>query len=118
MRVLVVDDSADIRYIVRFLLEEAGIEVQEARTGQQAIDLLSGEHEIDAVVLDQRMPDRTGLEVAAHLPANCPPVILFSDYLHPSLQAEADRAGVIRVNKSDLNQLADVVRGASSRSGG
>jgi CheY-like chemotaxis protein len=110
MRVLVVDDSADIRFMLRFLLEDAGMEIVEARSGQEAIDLLSGPHDIDAVVLDQRMPDFTGLEVAALLPDVRPPLILFSAYLHPSLQQEAERTGVVTVNKNDLNELVEVLR--------
>jgi CheY-like chemotaxis protein len=110
MRVLVVDDSADIRFMLRFLLEDADMEIEEARSGQEAIERLHSEHDIDAVVLDQRMPDLTGLEVAAHLPADCPPLILFSAYLHPALQAEADRLGVITVNKNDLDGLIETLR--------
>jgi len=110
MRVLVVDDSADIRFMLRFLLEDADMEVQEARSGKEAIELLSGPHDVDAVVLDQRMPDLTGLEVAAELGGDHPPLILFSAYLHPTLLAEAERTGVITVNKNDLNHLIEVLR--------
>ena len=110
MRVLVVDDSADIRFMLRFLLEDADMEIEEARSGQEAIDRLRGPHDVDAVVLDQRMPDFTGLEVAAQLPADRPPLVLFSAYLHPSLQVEAERLGVITVNKNDLDGLVETLR--------
>lgn len=114
MKVLVVDDSADIRFMLRFLLEEADMEVEEARSGQEAIDRLAAPEGIDAVVLDQRMPDYTGLEVAERLGPEHPPLILFSAYVHPALQAEARRLGVITVNKNDLDELVEVLRGSKT----
>jgi CheY-like chemotaxis protein len=114
VKVLVVDDSADIRFMLRILLEDADMEVEEVGSGQAAIDRLASPQGVDAVVLDQRMPDLTGLEVAAQLPPAHPPLILFSAYLHPSLQAEADRLGVSIVNKNDLDQLVEVLRGSAA----
>lgn len=114
MRVLVVDDSADIRFMLGFLLEDADMEIEEAASGQAAIDRLADPEGIDAVVLDQRMPDFTGLEVAGRLAPGHPPLILFSAYLHPSLQAEADRLGVITVNKNDLDELVAALRGSQA----
>src|SRR4051794_7828868 len=110
MNVLVVDDSADIRFMLRFLLEDAHMNVEEVSSGQAAIDRLAAPEGIDAVVLDQRMPDLTGLEVAAGLGAGHPPLVLFSAYVQPALQAEAEQLGVVTVNKNDLNELIEVLR--------
>jgi len=67
-RVLVVDDEAAIRDIVRRYLTAEGFEVAEAATGGEALDL-TGELEPDLVVLDVLMPGTNGLEVLRRLRA-------------------------------------------------
>lgn len=64
-RVLVVDDEAQIRSLVRAYLEADGLEVLEAGTGAEALRLLTGvtDHHIDIVLLDIGLPDLDGLEV-------------------------------------------------------
>jgi DNA-binding response OmpR family regulator len=54
-RVLVVDDEADIRELVRALLERAGHEVIEAPDGQEALRVFYAEKP-DLVLLDVSMP--------------------------------------------------------------
>jgi CheY-like chemotaxis protein len=118
MRVLVVDDSPELRYLLRVLLEDAGMEVEEAIRGQAALDRLVGPPPVCAVVLDQRMPDLSGLEVAAMLAERGGPrphLILFSSYLRPPEQAEAERLGVRVVLKTDLDELVEVLRESGSR---
>lgn len=114
MRVLVVDDSADIRFMLRILLEDAGMEVEEAASGRAGLERLGDENAepVDAVVLDQRMPGLTGLEVAQELAARGehPPLVLFSAYLHQVLQSEAEELGVITVVKTDLAALVYALR--------
>jgi CheY-like chemotaxis protein len=113
MHVLVVDDSADIRFMLRILLEDAGMDVEEVPSGAAALERLAGDGPApDAVVLDQRMPDMTGLEVAQELVASGPhpPLVLFSAYLHPVLHDQAHELGVATVVKTDLGELIDVLR--------
>ena len=118
MRVLVVDDSPELRFLLRVLLEDAGMEVEEATRGQAALDRLAEGPPVTAVVLDQRMPDLNGLEVAAILRERTgektPHMILFSSYLRPVEQAEADRLGVRIVLKTDLTELVEVLRACGS----
>lgn len=61
IRVLVVDDSATVRYPLRKQLEEAGIETEEARDGAEALEKLQPGHAFDVVVSDLRMPGVDGL---------------------------------------------------------
>jgi CheY-like chemotaxis protein len=111
MRVLVVDDGADVRFMLRVILEDAGIEVEEASSGPQALELLDTPSDLDAVVLDQRMPLMTGLELARELRerGGHPPLILFSAYLHPSMHREAEELGVTTMGKTDVMSLIDVL---------
>lgn len=62
--VLVVDDEAQIRELLRLYLDRDGFEVLEASTAAQALELaLSTDPPIDAVLLDIGLPDRDGIEV-------------------------------------------------------
>ncbi|MBB6638427.1 response regulator transcription factor [Cohnella thailandensis] len=60
--VMVVDDEAHIRELVRLYLEDEGMEVAERRNGAEAWELLQ-QREIDLVVLDVMMPEMDGWEL-------------------------------------------------------
>jgi two-component system, chemotaxis family, chemotaxis protein CheY len=112
--VLVADDQADLRRIVRLLLTRGtGWEVVEAADGDEAVTVAS-EHALDAAVLDHRMPGRTGVEVARHLRDSgfTGPLIIFSAYLEADVLAEAERLEVTTVAKGDIAELSDVLHGA------
>jgi DNA-binding NarL/FixJ family response regulator len=84
--VLVVDDQAAFRAVARALLERDGFEVV-GEAGDAATALLA-ERELrpDVVLLDVRLPDRSGLEVARAIRARSGSavVVLIStaDYTH------------------------------------
>ncbi|MCA1609741.1 MAG: response regulator transcription factor [Thermoanaerobaculia bacterium] len=61
-RVLVADDEAAIRKVVRDALEKAGQEVETAIDGEEAGDLLDAGH-FDLLVTDLNMPKVNGLEL-------------------------------------------------------
>lgn len=63
-RVLVVDDSLDLQFLNRSILEEAGITVAVADDGVQALAKLAQE-KFDLVLMDQEMPDLDGLKATA-----------------------------------------------------
>jgi DNA-binding NarL/FixJ family response regulator len=97
-RALIVDDDDDMRFLVRVLIEAAneGLAVAaEARNGDEAV-VRWREHRPDVVVLDNRMPGRSGLEVAAEILAEAPQqsIILFSAFLDDETLARADELGV------------------------
>jgi len=60
--VLVVDDDADIRALVRELLERAGYDVIDAPDGNEGLRLFY-ERQPDLVILDVAMPEMEGWEV-------------------------------------------------------
>jgi CheY-like chemotaxis protein len=62
-QVLVVDDNADIRMLLRAVLEQSGHGVLEAGDGAEALARLRDENEVDGVVLDVQMPDMDGWEI-------------------------------------------------------
>ena len=65
-RILVVDDDADIRLLVRSLLERAGYEVQEAEDGKSALRAFY-ENPPAMVILDVTMPEMDGYQTLERL---------------------------------------------------
>lgn len=58
---MLVDDDAEIRELVRMLLESDGYAVVEAENGKSAIEQMTAE--IDLVILDVMMPEMSGYKV-------------------------------------------------------
>jgi CheY-like chemotaxis protein len=76
--VLVVDDEEPVRTSVVEILRAAGYKVAEAVDGQDALDMLES-GSVSVLLLDIRMPRRTGIEVLQALDSP-PNVILMSAY--------------------------------------
>ena len=72
--ILVVDDEADIRELVRINLELDGHAVIVAANGAEAIEFAVGEHP-DCVVLDVMMPEKDGWQVLEEMKSSIDPVI-------------------------------------------
>jgi two-component system chemotaxis response regulator CheB len=91
--VLVVDDSAVIRHIVRDVIEEApGLKVSAtASNGAAALDRMA-EHLPDLVVLDIEMPVLDGLATLERIRSRWPdlPVVMFSTLTHRGATATLD----------------------------
>src|SRR5258708_715167 len=86
-RALIVDDDPDMRQLVRVVLEvEAGFHCDEAGDAFHALEAWHAQHH-DVLVVDQRMPGITGLELAQAILEADPEqiVILVSAYFdnHP-----------------------------------
>lgn len=60
--VLIVEDHADIRELLRLQLEFDGYVVLESASGERALDVLAAQH-IDLVVLDAELPGMSGYDV-------------------------------------------------------
>ena len=76
-RVLIVDDDAAWRELIRLNLENLGYEVIEADNGRQALDTIRLSS-LDLVLLDVTMPGMSGIEVVRKLPPDAPPVVLLT----------------------------------------
>ena len=90
--VIVVDDEAPVRNLVRRMLEPAGYLVEEARNPQEACAMAEQIPELDLLVSDFQMPDLTGGEVARRIRIAKPNVrVLFitgyADHLFDERQA-------------------------------
>jgi two-component system chemotaxis response regulator CheY len=69
MRALIIDDSRFVRGFLRGLLEEKGIECEEAGDGQAGLGLLQDGPSFDLALIDLNMPVMNGLETLRQLRA-------------------------------------------------
>jgi DNA-binding NarL/FixJ family response regulator len=95
LHVLVCDDSAHIRELVRLLLEmEGNSVVAEAENGRQAI-VEAERHQPDVVLLDLSMPVMDGLEALPEIQRVAPEarVVVLSGFDNASLVAHALELG-------------------------
>ncbi len=92
--VLVVDDGAENRQLVRVLLEEVGLRVSEAENGQLALDRIAAEP-FDLVLMDMQMPVMDGQTATRQLRAqgNLLPVIALTANAMKGFEQELDAAG-------------------------
>lgn len=120
--VLVADDDPAVREMLRVSLGLEGWAVEEARSGEEAIEEWVRTAP-DLVLLDHRLPGMSGLECAAQLRLHSPDtrIILLSAHLDADAVQEARRLRVLPLPKSDrarlfelLAVLADQVRGTAS----
>lgn len=93
MDVLIVDDNAIVRLGVRAVLEqvEEVTQVREAADGQAALDAIA-ERRPDVVLLDVRMPRKSGLEVLDEI-ATTTPTLMLTHSEDPEIIRHAIRAG-------------------------
>lgn len=122
--ILVVDDEPDMRRLVSAVIEIAndGLEiVAEATDGAEAMSIwrgLNGPPQPDVVILDNRMPHASGVEVAREIFQERPDqlIVLHSAFLDDAIRAEAASVGIAAcVPKSDVFTLPDVIRGLAAR---
>lgn len=92
-KILVVDDDAGLRLLLRQMLEFRGFVVVEAETGEEALQLVTQDVP-DAIVLDVMMPGIDGLEVCRRVRSQpetaALPIVILSGKVH----AEAIKAGM------------------------
>lgn len=114
--VLLVDDEKDIRDLARLFLEMDGLQVNEAANGAQALEryvALNPPPHPAVVVLDNRMPGLSGVEVAEKMLLIHPGqvIVLFSAFLDRDTEEAATAAGVAAcVSKNDLRRLPQIIR--------
>ncbi|MEJ7839716.1 MAG: sigma-54 dependent transcriptional regulator [Thermomicrobiales bacterium] len=97
-RILVADDDASIREVLRDLLTDEGFDVIEAETGQGVLDVLlrPGSNTPDLVMMDVRMPDKNGIDVLREARGSgtaALPVIVMTAYATSNVAIEAMQLG-------------------------
>lgn len=92
--VLVVDDEGAIRYSVSKTLQRVGYNVNEAASGEEALEVMKKQR-YDVVLTDIRMPGLTGVELLRKIKEVAPDaiVILMTGYASLGTAVEALRLG-------------------------
>jgi len=131
LRVVIVDDEAPARQRLRDLLSDCAAETRltvtgEAASGRAALELLAREP-ADVVLLDIRMPEMDGIEVAQHLQLlERPPAVVFAtaydayairafevhavDYLLKPIQVSRLKEALARASRPRPAALREIAR--------
>jgi DNA-binding NarL/FixJ family response regulator len=115
IRVALVDDQTLVRQGIRSLLELSSdiVVTFEATDGEEALQRLPGA-EVDVVLLDVRMPRKSGLDLLRELgpTGRLPPTILLTTFDEDSVVLDAIRAGArgFLLKDVSLEQLTGAIR--------
>jgi DNA-binding NtrC family response regulator len=113
-RILIIDDEAPIRRVLRDILENESYQVDDAGTGMEALQHIK-EQEFDAIFCDIKMPEMDGIEVleAIRMESDVP-VIMLSGHGTIETAVEAIKKGAFDFipKPPDLNRLLITLRNA------
>ena len=97
IRVLIADDDEVLLETAKDTLSSIGVKADIARSGAEAIQMISDSADYQVMILDWKMPDMDGIEVARRLRKeahNDIPVILISAYDYSDIESAAKEAGI------------------------
>lgn len=120
MRVVIADDSSDIRRMLRLSLELDGDfeVVGEAGDGEQAVSLVEKEHP-DAIILDLAMPVMDGLQAIVHIRERSPltRIVVLSGFNASQMATKARSLGADAYLEKGtaFNDVATLLRGLHTR---
>jgi len=114
VRTLIVDDHADVRFLIRTIVQEAGppLELVGEADGVESALAQIDELAPDVVVIDARMPRIDGFEAAPMLRARRPGVqiVLCSGLVDDDVRKRAAAAGIPAVlSKDQFDEIPRVV---------
>ncbi|MBI3291699.1 MAG: response regulator [Elusimicrobia bacterium] len=98
--VLVIDDEADMDWMMTKILRNAGYQVVTARTGAEGIAKFQRTSpRIHFMVLDMRLPDRNGLEVLKQIKTMAPrtEVLMVTAFGTPECRKRAKALGALEL---------------------
>jgi CheY-like chemotaxis protein len=118
-RVLVVDDEEGIRFLYKEELEDEGCDVVLASNGEEAIEVLDTDANIDLVLLDIKMPGMDGVEVLRRIKEKNKdvPVILSTAYPHYKHEFGTWACDAYVVKSSDLTELKEIIKEVLAKNG-
>ena len=111
LRLLLVDDSREVRRTIRAVVQDLVADVAECGDGDEVLARFEA-FRPDLVLMDIRMPRMDGIQATALLKAAHPAarVVIVSEYEQDDLRAAAREAGAEGyVPKSDLLVLRDLL---------
>ena len=113
-KILIIDDEAPIRRVLRDILENESYQVDDASTGMEALQHIK-EQDFDAIFCDIKMPEMDGIEVLEAIRKESDvPVIMLSGHGTIETAVEAIKKGAFDFipKPPDLNRLLITLRNA------
>ena|SRR6266853_3976286 len=111
VKVLIVDDSAAMRDMIKSMISDLAESVFECGDGSEALALYTA-HTPDWVLMDLQMKEMDGLTATRQIKSAFPQarIVMVTQHDSPSLRAEADSAGVVGyIAKSDLVRVRELM---------
>jgi PAS domain S-box-containing protein len=133
LRIVAVDDDPLVLMNTTAMLEDMGHTVIDALSGQEALQKLEGEEQVDMVITDHAMPMMTGSQLAQQIRARWPaiPVVLATGYAElppggdeglpklskPFSQAELEKVVRRAVQPAPVSASSQAARSATGATG-
>ncbi len=120
MKILLVEDNATVRKLIRQALIEADASIVECTDGADAAEAFAT-HRPDLVLMDIRMPRMDGLTATRQLKKQFPEakVLMLTDYDEDDLRAAAKEAGAcgyaLKHNLLLLESIIEELRGCQGK---
>lgn len=102
-----------MRALIAHVLRSGGVEVVDEAANAEETIASWREHGPDVIVLDQRMPPASGLDVAKEILAETPDqlIFLFTAYVDADIRAAAAEVGIATcISKDQVFEIPDLVR--------
>lgn len=111
-KVLVADDEAELRELIRFSLDAGGYAVTTVSNGKQAVDAVAKD-KFDLVILDVMMPEMDGYHACREISDNpsSPPILLLTsrDFNQDKAAVKGSGASAFLAKPFEVPELIDVV---------
>jgi len=112
--ILIIDDDATSRDLLRLVFEYDGFHCREVENGALALTMLESQA-FDIIILDNAMPVMTGLEFLNHLQHRSQqsnaPIIMSTGLLNPEVREKATKLGAYAIvgKPYDLGEVRALV---------
>jgi CheY-like chemotaxis protein len=116
--ILIVDDDADIREVLKMVLEMDGFAVTDAANGSEALQLLLGGLKPAVILLDLMMPDMDGQQFTTRLRAEGfarLPIVVMSGHNKAAKEAAHLEAAFCLLKPVEVDELLETMRRFSRR---
>ena len=112
--ILLVDDNDDVREITALLLSDSGYNVVEAANGQTALCIMDGNPEIDLLIVDEFMPEMSGIELVERARSQRPELkaIFITGNVNPGRLSGKFPDEIVLIKPFSMDQLVFAVRNA------
>ncbi|HPX90742.1 MAG TPA: response regulator [Spirochaetota bacterium] len=62
-KILIIDDSSSVHILIEGLLKKEDVKILKAATGNDALEIIREEKDIDIILMDIQLPDMDGIEL-------------------------------------------------------